>query len=78
MIYIGHKTHILFGNERLINLYTKSGDIGVYSGVLALSLDHDVGFIILGAGNNTHILLIIASDLILVILIPTLEQSAKN
>ena len=67
-----------FGNERSIDLYTKSGDIGVYSSVLALSPDHGVGFTILGAGNNTHGSLALASDLISAILIPALEQSAKD
>jgi len=67
-----------FGNDRPIDLYTKSGDIGVYSSVLALSPDHGVGFTILGAGNNTHESLALASDLVSAILLPALEQSAKN
>lgn len=67
-----------FGNERPVDLYTKSGDIGVYSSVLALSPDHSVGFTILGAGDNSHESLALASDLVSAILIPALEQSAKN
>lgn len=67
-----------FGNERPVDLYTKSGDIGVYSSVLALSPDHGVGFTILGAGKNTHESLALASDMVSAILIPALEQSAKN
>lgn len=69
---------ISFGNERPIDLYTKSGDIGVYSSVLALSPDHNVGFTILGAGAHTHVSLALASDLISAILLPALEQSAKT
>lgn len=69
---------ISFGNERPIDLYTKSGDIGTFSSVLALSPDHNVGFTILGAGQNTHVSLALASDLISATLIPALEQSAKN
>ncbi|KAJ5504779.1 hypothetical protein N7463_007653 [Penicillium fimorum] len=66
------------GKKRPIDLYTKSGDIGVYSSVLALSVDHGVGFTILSAGNNTHSTVALASDLISAILIPALEQSAKD
>lgn len=67
-----------FGNERPIDLYTKSGDLGVYSSVLALSPDHGVGFALMGAGASTHVSLALASDLVSGILIPALEQSAKN
>lgn len=67
-----------FGNERPIDLYTKSGDIGVYSSVFALSPDHNVGFVVMGAGQNTHVSLAFVSDLISQTLIPALEQSAKN
>ncbi|KAJ5375432.1 hypothetical protein N7517_007438 [Penicillium concentricum] len=66
------------GKQRPIDLYTKSGDIGVYSSGLALSVDHGVGFTILSAGNNSHSSVALASDLISAILIPALEQSAKN
>ncbi|CEJ60696.1 hypothetical protein PMG11_09260 [Penicillium brasilianum] len=57
-----------FGNERPIDLYTKSGDIGTYSS----------GFVLLGAGNNTHVSLALASDLVSESLLPALEQAAKN
>lgn len=67
-----------FGNERPIDLYTKSGDIGAYSSVIALSPDHNVGFVVMGAGQNTHVSLAFVSDMISATLIPALEQSAKN
>ncbi|KAJ5149866.1 hypothetical protein N7448_001444 [Penicillium atrosanguineum] len=67
-----------FGSERPIDLYTKSGDIGTYSSVFALSPDHGVGFVVLGAGANTHKSLALASDLVSAILIPALEKSAKK
>lgn len=69
---------ISFGNERPIDLYTKSGDIGTFSSVFALSPDHGVGFVVLGAGSNCHVSLAYASDLISAVLIPALEQSAKE
>jgi hypothetical protein len=67
-----------FGNERPIDLYTKSGDIGTYSCVLSLDPDHNVGFVLLGAGNNTHVSLALASDLVSENLLPALEKAAKN
>ncbi|RLL96047.1 hypothetical protein CFD26_101323 [Aspergillus turcosus] len=67
-----------FDYSRVIDLYTKSGDIGVYSATLVLSPDHDVGFTVLAAGNNTHESVVLTSDLIAAALIPALEQSAKD
>jgi hypothetical protein len=67
-----------FGDDRPIDLYTKSGDIGTYSSVLALDPDHGVGFTILGAGANTHESLARAADLISASLLPALEEAAKN
>jgi hypothetical protein len=67
-----------FGNERPIDLYTKSGDIGTYSCVLALDPDHNAGFVLLGAGNSTHVSLALASDFVSQSLLPALEQAAKS
>ncbi|KAJ5176050.1 uncharacterized protein N7482_001927, partial [Penicillium canariense] len=67
-----------FGNERPIDLYTKSGDIGTYSCVLALDPVHGAGFVLLGAGNNTHVSLALASDLVSASLLPALDQAAKS
>ncbi|KAJ5619849.1 hypothetical protein N7510_003833 [Penicillium lagena] len=67
-----------FGNERPIDLYTKSGDIGTYSSILALDPDHGVGFTILGAGANTHESLALAADLVSASLLPALEAAAKD
>ncbi|GLI78573.1 hypothetical protein PoHVEF18_006891 [Penicillium ochrochloron] len=67
-----------FGNERPIDLYTKSGDIGTYSCVLSLNPDHNAGFVLLGAGNSTHVSLALASDLVAESLLPALEQASKN
>lgn len=69
---------ISFGNERPIDIYTKSGDIGAYSSILALSPDHNVGFTVLAAGSDGHAKVALASDLISAILLPALEASAKN
>lgn len=67
-----------FGNDRPIDLYTKSGDIGTYSSVLVLDPDHGVGFTVLGAGANTHESMALAADLVSAILLPALETAAKE
>lgn len=69
---------ISFGDERPIDIYTKSGDVGAYSSILALSPDHDVGFTVLAAGSDGHAKVALASDLISAILLPALEAVAKN
>lgn len=35
---------------RVVDIYSKGGDVGVYSTILALIPDHDIGFTILAAG----------------------------
>jgi hypothetical protein len=66
--------------NRVIDLYTKSGDVGVYSSIIALSPDHNVGFTILAAsaaGDPTALPLIFA-DVVATALVPALEQAAKE
>ncbi|KAJ9297425.1 hypothetical protein DTO217A2_8632 [Paecilomyces variotii] len=65
------------GNGRVIDLYTKAGDLGSYSSMTALSPDHGVGFTILAAGDDTTSLVAVLSDLISAQLLPALEQAAK-
>ncbi|KAJ5112335.1 hypothetical protein N7532_000380 [Penicillium argentinense] len=68
---------VSFPSPRLIDLYTKAGDIGTYSTVLALSPDHGVGFVILVAGTGGHAAAAMASDLASQIIIPAVEYIAK-
>lgn len=67
-----------FENSRVVDIYTKTGDAGVYSSMLALSPTHGVGFTIMAAGNDTHLIVASLADLISNILIPALDESAKE
>lgn len=67
-----------FSGSRVIDLYTKGGDLGLYSSMLALSPDHNVGFTILAAGEDTDATVMQLSDQIATTIIPALEQAAKN
>lgn len=67
-----------FPLPRLIDLYTKSGDIGAYSSILALSPDHGVGFTILVAGTGGHVVVAMVADLVAQTMLPALEYIAKD
>lgn len=67
-----------FNNFRVIDVYTKAGDLGVYSSMLALSPAHGVGFTILAAGNDSHSVIASLSDLIASTIFPALDESAKK
>lgn len=64
-------------NSRIIDLYTKSGDISSYSSWLILSPDHGAGFIILGAGlRDISGAVSIITDLVMTTLVSALETEA--
>ncbi|KAL4982125.1 beta-lactamase/transpeptidase-like protein [Aspergillus falconensis] len=63
---------------RVIDLYTKSGDLGSYSSMMGFSPDHDVGFTILAAGQGTHNTVWALGDLISTIIIPALDAAGKE
>ncbi|KAI9039315.1 serine hydrolase domain-containing protein [Aspergillus affinis] len=67
-----------FPNARVVDLYTKSGDMGAYSSVIALSPDHGVGFSILVAGGRTHEVVSYLSDYVATAILPTLDQIAQR
>lgn len=67
-----------YEGDRRIDLYAKTGDLGLYSSILVLSPDHNVGFTILAAGEGTTSTVGILSDLIVEKLIPVLEKRAKE
>ena len=65
----------------VVDLYTKAGDIGVYSSLLVLVPDYDVGWVILSAGDNLGTALAGAmgfADLITDTFIPAFEAAAKD
>ncbi|KAL4757456.1 beta-lactamase/transpeptidase-like protein [Aspergillus foveolatus] len=63
---------------RMIDLYTKSGDLGSYSSMMGLSPEHDVGFTVLAAGQKTHNAVWALGDLISTIVIPALDAAGKE
>ncbi|BCS25414.1 serine hydrolase domain-containing protein [Aspergillus puulaauensis] len=65
-------------DPRAIDLYTKSGDLGGYSAMMGLSPDHDVGFVILAAGEKTTRTVYALADLVSQGIIPGLESAAKE
>ncbi|PGH30641.1 hypothetical protein GX50_06593 [[Emmonsia] crescens] len=64
-------------NPRVVDLYTKFGDLGNYGSVIALSPDHDVGFTVLAAGANPGSQRTILADLIGSLLSATLDKEAR-
>lgn len=64
------------GNHRF-DLYTKSGDLFSYSSMLILSPDHNVGFAILAAGNDTTNTVQYLSDTVVAGLFPAIEETAR-
>jgi hypothetical protein len=68
-------------NDRLFDVYTKGGDIGAYSGTLALSIDHQIGFSVLTAapkisGDSPQKVAI--TELLVEALFPAIEAAAKE
>ena len=59
-------------------MYTKSGDIGLYSGEVALLSDYDVGFTVLAAGQSSTQNVQILSDMLAATFVPALEAAAKE
>lgn len=76
--YVGHVWEIAsLSDPRVIDLYTKSGDIGTYSSQMVLSPDHNAGFTVLAAGDDTTATVALITDQIIDALIPALESTAK-
>lgn len=65
-------------SPRTIDLYAKQGDLGMYSSILALSPDHDLGFVILAAGESTTKAVALITDLTINTLIPAIEDAARE
>lgn len=63
---------------RVIDLYTKAGDIGSYSAMFALSPDHNVGFTVLVSGDSATAAARKVPNLVVETLIPALEEAAKE
>ncbi|KAF7596307.1 hypothetical protein BBP40_002451 [Aspergillus hancockii] len=75
--YLSYFIPSLF-KSRVIDLYTKPGQIGLYSSTLATSPDHNVGYAILAAGPGAAAVTTVLSDIIAASIVPALEQAAKE
>jgi hypothetical protein len=64
--------------SRAVDVYTKSGDLGSYSSMTALSPDHGVGFTILAAGNETTAVVQTLTQAMMEMLVPALDAAAKE
>ncbi|KAE9386343.1 beta-lactamase/transpeptidase-like protein [Gymnopus androsaceus JB14] len=63
---------------RVVDLYTKSGDVGAYSSVLVIIPDYNAGFATLAAGGDAIQVSAVTADLIIDAFLPALEQAAEN
>lgn len=63
---------------RPVDIYTKSGDIGLYSAMLALDPDHGFGFSILTAGKKTGHVRDAVGSLLVENFVPALEEAARE
>ncbi|KAF2433280.1 beta-lactamase/transpeptidase-like protein, partial [Tothia fuscella] len=63
---------------RVLDLYTKSGDLSTYSSMLILDVDHNVGFSVMAAGSSPSTMVRIISDIIAEAFIPAFEEAARE
>lgn len=63
---------------RVVDLYTKSGDVGAYGSYIVLDPDHDIGFSIFAAGANPIVQSTVVADLIAATWIPAFEAAARE
>lgn len=66
------------GLNRSSYLYTKAGDIGLYSAEVALLPDYDVGFTVLTAGLQSSVNVRVVSDILAATFVPALEAAAAQ
>lgn len=63
---------------RIVDLYTKSGNLGAYGGQTVLSPDHDIGFSVYAAGASAALQSTILADVIAATWIPAFEAAARE
>ncbi|KAJ7588077.1 beta-lactamase/transpeptidase-like protein [Mycena floridula] len=69
---------VLPDENRIIDIYTKSGDLGSYSTLIGLLPDYEVGFSILAAGTAPHLDATTLAGLIGDAFLPSLETAARE
>lgn len=69
-------------NNRLVEMYTKAGDLPGYSSLLVLIPDWDIGFAILAAGDPTvssvDKMVVLVAETIADIFLPSVEDAARS
>jgi len=66
------------GTNKTTWMYTKSGDLGKYSGYLVLLPDYDAGFTILAAGESASSVSRVLADVAATVFVPALEVAART
>ncbi|KAG5759752.1 hypothetical protein H9Q72_012115 [Fusarium xylarioides] len=74
------RTYVPLGRSgtRVVDLYTKNGAIGLYTAIIVLSPDHEIGYVALVAGTNRAYLLSYLPDLLAQALLPAAETAARD
>ncbi|KAF4951283.1 hypothetical protein FGADI_7596 [Fusarium gaditjirri] len=74
------RTYVPLGRSgtRVVDLYTKNGAIGLYTAIIVLSPDHEIGYVALVAGTNRSYLLSYLPDILAQTLLPAAENAARN
>ncbi|KAJ7588107.1 putative beta-lactamase [Mycena floridula] len=68
---------VLPSENRVVDVYTKNGDLGAYFSFFALIPEYNVGFAGLGAGAGGPLDIILISTLVGELFIPALEDAAR-
>lgn len=63
---------------RVVDLYTKNGALGLYTAIIVLSPDHEIGYVVLSAGPARSYLLSYLPDLLAQTLLPAAEEAARE
>lgn len=63
---------------RVVDLYTKNGELGAYDSILVLDPEHDIGFSILAAGAKGANQLVVLSELVANTWIAAVEEAARE
>ncbi|KAJ4250896.1 hypothetical protein NW762_011546 [Fusarium torreyae] len=74
-----HRAHLPLGNgTRVVDLYTKNGALGLYTAIIVLSPEHELGYVALMAGAGRNRLLSYLPDLVTQKLLPAAEDAARE
>jgi hypothetical protein len=74
------RMHLPLGRSgtRIVDLYTKNGALGLYTAILVLSPDHEIGYVALIAGPGRAGLLSYLPELLTETLLPAAENAARE